>query len=120
LDPTKALAKVLLSLDHEDIDAAEESLTDLMDWLKRGGFFPEVSKAITEFQSDEPCGYRPCNEVGERCKAPPALADSKTKATCYQCGMPVCVGEECSKRMKYLHYGVQRVCVSCQVELKKS
>ncbi len=58
-----------------------------------------------------------CNTVETGCLAPPAIAESHTKARCFRCGDSVCVN--CSKRRSYLRYGVQRLCGRCIAELDR-
>jgi hypothetical protein len=58
--------------------------------------------------------YRACDVVNQFCEAPPALAWSYTRATCFACGLPVC--KACSSRRKYYSYGVKRICDRCQEE----
>jgi hypothetical protein len=58
--------------------------------------------------------YQPCNEVGQGCKAPPIHAHSYTRATCFACGLPVCVNPKCSGRILWGRYGRQRVCRACK------
>lgn len=38
-----------------------------------------------------------------------------TGAKCFRCGLPACLN--CSSRQKYLTYGTQRICDSCDEEL---
>lgn len=53
-----------------------------------------------------------CNEVGEGCKAPPALADF-ARSECFACGLAVCTSPGCSRRVAYRTFGVRRICASC-------
>lgn len=63
--------------------------------------------------------YRACDVVNEGCKAPPALAGSFTKATCFACGMPACTNSACSWRIQWHGYGRRRVCAKCSDETKR-
>ena len=58
--------------------------------------------------------YRPCETVEEGCDAPPGLADSYTRATCWACGHPVCL--PCSRRREWHGYPRRRVCLGCDEE----
>lgn len=57
--------------------------------------------------------YRSCDRVEQGCKAPPALAESYTKGTCYACGLPVCTNPACSRRIMWAGRGRKRVCSGC-------
>ena len=75
-------------------------------------------------RSSDPMRVRPlphvsCHVVNRGCKAPPALAWSRTRAKCYACGESVCVGPECSRRVRYYRYGRRRLCAGCVAELAK-
>lgn len=63
---------------------------------------------------------RTCSVVWDNdCKAPAgfrvgdgyARGTASTRATCFACGEAVCTN--CSRRMDYFNYGVQRVCFGC-------
>ena len=57
---------------------------------------------------------QPCNVVDQFCTARPAFKCSVTRATCFACGLAVCV--ECSTRRTYGRYGRVRLCNLCQIE----
>ncbi len=75
--------------------------------------------------------FRSCNVVSNECVAPAGFGisgaghyvsnreagDRETKATCFGCGMPVCV--KCSKRVKWYNHGRQRICFDCKPELEE-
>lgn len=52
------------------------------------------------------------------CEAPPSFADTVT-TTCFMCGLFACTHPKCSIEMDYLSYGEQRICASCQEDLRK-
>lgn len=70
--------------------------------------------------------HRSCHQVECGCTAPPAMADSYTRGTCFACGLPVCVnpGDEtdpgCSRVMVWSHYGRRRVCRGCEVDNERT
>ena len=77
----------------------------------------------THFQLDEDgerFPHRSCNVVNQGCTAPPGIASSFTKATCFACGMSVCVGPQCSRRIRWHKYGRRRVCHSCESDARRS
>jgi hypothetical protein len=46
MDPTTTLAELLCALKAKDRDEAEEKLASLLDWIRMGGFLPNVKEAI--------------------------------------------------------------------------
>lgn len=71
-----------------------------------------------------------CNVVGQHCAAPPGVGlqgvgwaegETKTRLSCYRCGLPVC--SACSSLIRY--FGAldspsdvrRRICDDCQIEL---
>lgn len=51
-----------------------------------------------------------CSVVETNCLAPPAL-DRCVRSSCFACGEDVCLN--CSKRKRYMNYGVRRLCNHC-------
>lgn len=49
MDPTTCLMELLLSLSESDKDGGHIHADDLVAWLSKGGFTPDVDKAIAEF-----------------------------------------------------------------------
>lgn len=46
MDPTVCLLRALKALLNDDRDESSDSLDELSEWLVRGGFFPDVPKAV--------------------------------------------------------------------------
>jgi hypothetical protein len=68
----------------------------------------------------------PCNMANQDCEAPAGRGGSfghytndysrgnGARFNCYSCGLPVC--GKCSKVVKYMSFGRQRICDNCREE----
>jgi hypothetical protein len=50
MDPTTTLTEILIGLAERDIDITDH-LDFLRQWLRKGGFFPDVDKALADFEA---------------------------------------------------------------------
>ena len=51
------------------------------------------------------------------CTSPANLyPPERARATCFACGLPVCVSPGCSKVLTYKWYGRKRICRTCAIE----
>ena len=60
-----------------------------------------------------------CSVVNSGCTSPANQEFPKVPArgVCFSCGLPVCA--KCSKRRKYMGYGLRRICDNCIEEMEK-
>ena len=60
-----------------------------------------------------------CCVVEDNCLAPANVtqdAKIRIRTWCYRCGQPVC--RNCSKKIHYFNFGIQRICSNCLEEIK--
>lgn len=51
------------------------------------------------------------------CRSPANCSEpTPCHATCFACGLSVCIDPGCSRRRKYMNYGVQRICCDCATQ----
>jgi hypothetical protein len=53
MDPTATLIALLDAIGDKDRDGASNALDDLMSWIERGGFVPNVEAAIETLKERE-------------------------------------------------------------------
>lgn len=55
-----------------------------------------------------------CSVVERGCYSPANMEPpERARAVCFACGLAVCSNPDCSRRLKYLDYGVRRLCLYC-------
>lgn len=54
-----------------------------------------------------------CSVVDQHCEAP-ANGEARIQTECFACAQPAC--RKCSSIRRYYHYGLKRLCNSCQTD----
>lgn len=93
---------------HQEIDAVlsdknfskAEQLQQITDINQQIGTISKDPSADLWTQND-------CDSRNENCKL-------YTTQECFGCGLPVCRGKNCSRRIRWYRWGFQRICKGCE------